>query len=58
MTTYTVFYETERYLEIDSLEYGELTEFKKMCKRNGWKILKIETFKNGLISKREIFNQV
>ena len=53
MITYTVYYETEHYIEIDTLEYGELTEFKKLCKRNGWKLNKVETFKNGKIIKRE-----
>ena len=53
MTKYEVWYNTERHTNLITLRYGELTEFKHNCKMNGWKITRITTLKNGLVTKIE-----
>ena len=47
---YYVWYETETHRIGKYIPYGELTTFKKTCKKNGWEILNIEKFdKNGKV---------
>lgn len=50
-TTYTVWYETETHYCMKSLAYGELTNFKRKAKENGWKIESIEYLENGWVKK-------
>ena len=49
--SYTVHYETESHIGFASIEYGELTELKKMCKERGHKITKIEYLVDGRVVK-------
>lgn len=47
--TYCVHYETEYHVGFESIEYGELTSFKRMCKEQGYKITAIEYLVNGRV---------
>lgn len=55
MTTYEIWYETENHINLITIHYGELAEFKRTCKRYGWKIKSIDTVKNGIVTKRNVF---
>lgn len=47
--TYVVHYETESHIGFETIQYGELTALKRMCKERGHKITAIEYLVNGKV---------
>jgi hypothetical protein len=47
--TYVVHYETESHIGFVTIQYGELTSLKRMCKERGHKITEIEYLVNGVV---------
>lgn len=47
--TYTVHYETESHIGFKTIQHGELTKLKRMCKERGHKITKIEYLVDGKV---------